>query len=134
MRTGVFVTFALIAGCTSSLEQVKAMREQAPEWYEARKTEFRGEGYPTLSTIPVLDEDYKPKRKLALSEQETLAALELFREDPRGHGAIESAESILAWASEARRAVEGQIPAPDFLTDDEIAALKARFDVPRGRL
>lgn len=134
MRTAIFVTFALLAGCASSIEQVRSMRDQAPDWYEARKVEFRGEGYPRISEVPVLDTSYNPIRTLALSEAETLAALEMFNNDPRADGAIESAESIRAWARLNKRAVEGQIPAPDFMTDEEAAALKARFDVPRGRL
>ncbi len=134
MRTVIFVTFALLAGCAGSLEKVQTMRAQAPDWYDARKVEFRGEGYPDISAIPVLQDDYDPVRKLELSEEETLAALEMFNNDPRADGSIESASSIRAWALEVRRAVEGQIPAPDFLTDAEVAALKARFNVPRGRL
>ena len=35
-----------------SIEMVQAMRADAPDWYEARKVEFRGEGYPDLNSIP----------------------------------------------------------------------------------
>jgi len=30
--------------------------------------------------------------------------------------------------------VEGQLPAPDFMTDAEVEQIKARFDVARARL
>ena len=134
MRAVIFVTFALLAGCTSSFETVKTMRAQAPDWYEARKVEFRGEGYPSLAAVPETTPDYDPRKKLALSEAEVLAALALFNSDPRAEGAVETPEEIAAWATETRRAVEGRLPAPDFMTDAEVEAIKARFSVPRARL
>lgn len=134
MRIAVFVTFVFLTGCASSIERVQAMRAQAPDWYEARKVEFRGEGYPELSSIPEPRTDYDPREKLRLSEAETRAALEMFNNDPRATLATETAEEMIAWAASVRRAVEGRLPAPDFMTDEEVEAIKARFDVPRGRL
>ena len=134
MRASLFVTFILLTGCTSSIERVQAMRAQAPDWYEARKVEFRGEGYPDLNSIPELSAPGETLRKLELSEAETLAALELFNSDPRAQAPQETPAQIRAWALEVKRAVEGQLPAPDFLTDAEVEELKARFDVPRARL
>lgn len=134
MRACVFVTFALVAGCASSIERVQAMRQQAPDWYEARKLEFRGEGYPDLNSVPALSPPGETRRKLELSEEETLAALAKFNADPRAVPVTETAEEMQAWARQVRRAVEGRLPAPDFLTDEEADALRARFDVPRARL
>ena len=134
MRTVVFVTFIFLAGCVGSIEKVKAMRAEAPDWYEARKVEFRGEGYPDFASIPESQPDYNPLRKLQLSEAETLAALEMFLNNQRAEAATETPEAIAAWALETRRAVEGQLPAPDFMTDAEVEQIKARFDVARARL
>lgn len=134
MRACVFVTFLVLAGCAGSIEKVQAMRAEAPEWYEDRKLEFRGEGYPDLNTVPPLSSQRDTRTKLALSEAETLAVLEQFNSDPRARGAVETPDEIRAWALQVRRAVEGQLPAPDFLTDAEVEAIKARFDVPRARL
>ena len=134
MRASLFVTFILLTGCASSIERVQAMRAEAPEWYEARKVEFRGEGYPDLNSVPELSDRGRTLRKLELSEAETLATLELFNSDPRAQAPQETPAQIRAWALEVKRAVEGQLPAPDFLTDAEVEELKARFDVPRARL
>ncbi|MEL7103729.1 MAG: hypothetical protein AAGL97_14345 [Pseudomonadota bacterium] len=134
MRTGVFVTFVFLAGCAGSIEKVQSMRAEAPDWYEARKVEFRGEGYPSLNSIPEPRTDYDPVAKLELSEAETLAALAIFENDPRSELATETPEEILAWASEVKRAVEGRLPAPDFMTDEEVEAIKARFQIARARL
>jgi len=134
MRAAIFVTFALLTGCAGSFERVAAMRAQAPEWYEARKVEFRGEGYPSLSSVPVAVPGTNPLAKLELSEAEVNAALERFNNDPRAEGAVETPEEMRAWALEVKRAVEGRLPAPDFLTDAEVEEIKARFNVPRARL
>jgi len=134
MRTGVFVTFVFLAGCAGSIEKVQAMRAEAPDWYEARKVEFRGEGYPDFGSIPESQPDYNPIGKLEVSEAETLAALEMFLNHPRAEPATETPEAVAAWALEVRRAVEGQLPAPDFMTDAEVEEIKARFDVARARL
>ncbi len=134
MRAAIFVTFALLAGCSSSFEKVKTMRAEAPDWYEARKVEFRGEGYPSLASVPETAPDYNPLRKLQLSEADVRAALILFNSDPRAEPATETAEQMRAWVVEVRRAVEGRLPAPDFMTDAEVEEIKARFNVPRARL
>lgn len=134
MRAALFVTIAALAACSSSLERVQNMRAQAPDWYEARKVEFRGEGYPSLASVPEKSTGYDPLQKLTLSEEETLATLDMFNRDPRAVVATETPEQILAWATEVRRAVEGRLPAPDFMTDAEVEAIKARFNVPRARL
>ena len=134
MRTGVFVTFVFLAGCAGSIEKVQAMRAEAPEWYEARKLEFRGEGYPELGDIPEKRTDYDPIKKLELSEAETRAALALFQQHPRSEPAVETPEEIAAWAADLKRAVEGRLPAPDFLTDAEVEEIKARFNIARARL
>ena len=134
MRMGIFVTFVFLAGCASSIEKVQSLRAQAPDWYEARKVEFRGEGYPSLNEIPEPTKRKRTIRRLRLSEAETLAALDMFYSDPRAEAALETPDELRIWALEVRRAVEGQLPAPDFLTDDEVEAIKARFTVPRARL
>lgn len=134
MRMGIFVTFAFLAGCASSIEKVQSLRSEAPDWYEARKVEFRGEGYPSLNDIPEPSQVRSTRNRLQLSEADTLAALDMFYSHPRAEPATETPEEIRAWALEVKRAVEGQLPAPDFLTDEEVEEIKARFDVPRARL
>ena len=134
MRAVIFVTFALLVGCSSSFERVQAMRDAAPEWYEASKLEVSGEGYPSIATVPVVTAENRPGQQLAAAGQVVLADLEKFLSDPRAAAPEETPEEILAWAATTRRAVEGRLPASDFLTDEDVAALHAIFDRPRGRL
>ena len=134
MRTVIFVTLATLAGCASSLERVQAVRAAAPSWYEDRKTELRGEDYPKLTEIPVITDQTRPGQQLSLRQEEVERVLAAFDADPRSEGVTETPEEILAWARGVRVAVERAIPAAEFLSDDEVAALKARFSRPRGRL
>ena len=134
MRAVIFVTFALLAGCASSLERVQAVRDAAPDWYAARKVEISGDGYPSIGDIPFVTEETRPGQQLGLSERDTIATLRALLADPRSNMAEESPAEMRIWATTVRRAVEGRIPAPDFLTDEDVAALKAIFDRPRGRL
>lgn len=134
MRAVIFVTFAFLVGCASSIERARELRAGAPDWYAARKVEISGSGYPHVRDIPLVTNANRPGRTLDTSRIETLGALDAFLADPRSAPAEETPEQILQWASHTRRAVEGQIPAPDFLTDEDVAALHAIFDTPRGRL
>ena len=134
MRAAILVTFALLAGCASSLERVQDVRDSAPEWYEARKVEISGKDYPRISNIPVVTDVNRPGQQLNVSRADTLKALNMFMNDPRASGPEEDASSMLAWATKARQAVDNQVPASDFLTDEEVEALKSVFDTPRGRL
>jgi len=133
MRAVIFVTFALLAGCSGSLERAQAVRDAAPDWYEARKVEISGNDYPRIGEIPVVTAETRPGGQLAASEAETVAALHRFSINPRSAPAQETPAAILAWASAHRRAIEGRIPAPDFLSDEDVARLKAMFNTPRGR-
>ncbi|MEL7231633.1 MAG: hypothetical protein AAGJ85_03905, partial [Pseudomonadota bacterium] len=65
---------------------------------------------------------------------QTLAALDRLLSDPRNAPVDESGDEMRAWANAARGQVDRRIPVPDFLTDEEVEALKAVFDTPRGRL
>lgn len=134
MRAAIFVTLIALTGCSSSFGRIQAVREAAPDWYQARKVELRGEDYPSIADIPKAIDISASTTRLRMSEAEVTAAMTLFNSDPRAAAAEETAVEMIAWAKATRRAVEGQIPAPDFMTDEEVSALKAKFDRPRGRL
>lgn len=134
MRVAIIVIIALLAGCTNSFSRMKAMRDNAPEWYAARKVEISGQGYPKIGDIPVASDTRARTASLSLSQAEVNAAIARFKQSGRAELAAETPEAMLEWAAVTRRAVEGQIPVPDFLTDEEVIAIKATFDRPRGRL
>ncbi|MEO0549522.1 MAG: hypothetical protein AAFZ91_06355 [Pseudomonadota bacterium] len=134
MRSVFFVILALMAGCSSSMDKVRELRTAAPDWYEERKVELAGGGYPSITDVPAVGGFPDLQRNLALSEAETRAALNMFATHPRAELASETPADLAAWVELTRRAIMGRLPAPDFLTDEEVAVLKAVFDTPRGRL
>ena len=40
------VSCLLLVGCSNSFAKVRSAVNQTPEWYETRRVEIRGEGYP----------------------------------------------------------------------------------------
>ena len=128
MRSAFFLTFLIISSCASSLDQLQVVRNTAPDWYEDRKQEIRGDSYPRIADVPVITAETRPGQGLAMSQAETLAAMETFRSDPRTAGPEETAAQMQAWVARNKVKVERQIPPAEFWTDAEIAALRARFD------
>ena len=134
MRAMIFVTLLLAAGCTTSLDRLTDVTEAAPQWYKERRVELVGQGYPRIADVPTITQETRPGQSLDASQAATLAAFEALLDDPRNAPVTETAEEMRAWAAEKRKAMDTEIPAPNFLTDEEVEALKAVFDTPRGRL
>ncbi|MEQ9317229.1 MAG: hypothetical protein RLN72_15355 [Henriciella sp.] len=115
------------------MDRLSDMREAAPDWYEARKVELAGEGYPRLSDVPINATYRDQNRQMNLTRAEREAIRAGFEANPRSEPVDITPEEILAWSTELRNRVNRQMTRADFLTDAEIAALKARFDRPRAR-
>ena len=58
----------LLAGCTGSFAKVRTAIDQALEWYDARRVEIRGEGYPKIIDVPVIAENQAPGLTLEASK------------------------------------------------------------------
>lgn len=123
-----------LAGCAGSVQAVRGAVAAAPDWYDARAAEVRGEGYPRIGAIPTLDRQARSREALAAGRSEVARAEALFRMDPRAVPAGMELEEMMAWAEAARAEIEAAAQAPaDHITDEEVAELKALFDRPRGR-
>lgn len=126
---------AMVAGCTSSLDRVRETVANAPDWYEARATEVRGEGYPSISRIPELAASDRASRgQLDVARTEIANAEVLFRMDPRAVPPGLELEAMLEWAHDVRTVfiAEGATDA-DHLTADEVRRLRAIFERPRAQ-
>ena len=134
MRAIILVTLLLAAGCASSLERIQEVREAAPEWYKERRVELAGEDYPSIADMPTITAETRPGQTLPEAEAATLAALRALLTDPRNRPVDETGEEMRAWSAAVRADLDRQIPPADFLTDEEVAALKAIFDTARARL
>lgn len=90
----------LLGGCADLMQQT-AISQIAPEWFEAKAVEVKGEGYPELSDIP-------ETRPFAGSQREWKA----------------QAEALKASAEELEASAENTEP---FRTPEELRASAARW-------
>lgn len=133
MRLTAVLLCAFMAGCAGSMSKISELREAAPEWYEARKQELRGTGYPKLSQVPT-DSTYRPRQSgLVKSAEDQAAIRRAFFADPRSSMTYLDPNTIAQWGTAMRERLEARDTPVDFLTDKEIAMLKARFNRPRAR-
>lgn len=133
MRLTAMLLCVLGTGCAGSMSNISDLRDAAPEWYEARKVEFQGKGYPSLGEVPE-NTTYKSRQSTLFktgTEREEIR--KAFFADPRSEPANLTAAEISAWGRELRERVQANIPPADFLTDREIALMRARFERPRAR-
>lgn len=133
MRIALILTFVLLSACAGSFDRVRELREQAPEWYAERQLEFQGEDYPRIRDIPLVDVEATRIRQ-PLSPEEVEAARDLFAASERSNLPEEDAADLQAWVKNVQSYFEESVPAADFLNDEDIQALKERFDVARARL
>ena len=134
MRWSVIVILALFPACASSFDQMRELREAAPDWYAASKLEIEGTGYRQIRDIPTLSADEPIGDMLPLSGAKAMAAKARFLGADRAAPAMETAQEMRVWVQQVAADMDEAVPEPDFLTDEDVARLKARFDVPRARL
>jgi len=125
------VPLLLASACTSSFSKVRAAINDAPEWYGARRTEIRGEGYPAIADIPTMDASWAPSETLTVSGDDMAALQAVFDNEARAQVSADGAAEIAAIAAELRGQFEPPLPDAAFLTETEIAAIRESFNVPR---
>ncbi len=122
-----------LAGCASSFDKVRDTVAAAPDWYDQRAAEVRGEGYPSVSRIPELEAGERSTAEIDAGREAVAAADALFRMDPRAVPPGLELQEMLAWAEEARAEAEAVANEPGgHLTAEDVAALRALFDRPRA--
>lgn len=124
------VSCLLFAGCTGSFEKVRGAVNAAPDWYDERRQEIRGEGYPEVIDVPVIEAGQEPGQTLEASKARATVLRTAF-EDARAAAPADIAAEIEAMRVKIRSEFAGLPAETDFLTEDEIAAIRAAFDVPR---
>ena len=126
----IFPLFLLLGGCVS-LDEVVGGIANTPEWFQERRVEIRGEGYPDINDVPEQENAAALRNTLASAKTGTLQELEAFLNDPRVEAASVTAEEITERAAELNR----QLPVLEekgdaLLTASEIAALRAQVRPP----
>ena len=115
------------------MDRISDLRDAAPEWYDARKQELQGEGYPKLGAVPTSDGYNARQRELVKTGAERESIRQAFFSDPRSAPAYLTPAEIADWGNGLKERVDSAIPPADFLTDQQIASLRARFERPRAR-
>lgn len=131
LRLSLFA--AALTGCANSYDTVRETMSNAPDWYEARKTEVIGEGYPHIGTIPTLSDEDRRSNRLETTRSAVQRAETLFRMDPRAVPAGLELEEMLAWAESLRAEMAALDTSGDFLTDEDAEALRMLFARPRAQ-
>lgn len=123
------VPFLLATACSSSFTKVRSAINEAPDWYAERRVQIRGEGYPDIIDIPATTPAAPPVRALSKSGEDLAVLQRQFLTDPRAE--VAPAEKIEQVAAELRAEFEPGLPEAEFLSESEIAAIRASFNVPR---
>jgi len=121
----------LLAACTGSFSKVRTAIDQAPDWYDARRVEIRGEGYPEIVDIPTIEKGNTPGQTLETSKARGAELRAVFAENARAVAPANAAAEIEDLRESVRRGFAGFEANSNFLTDEEIEAIRSAFDVPR---
>ena len=135
MKNTVFlllgVPFLLLGGCANSFGKVGDALNAAPAWYGERRAEIRGEGYPQIVSVPVLEAGDVPGKDLRTNTARARAIAAMFDTEPAARPAEGGETEILAIAAHIRQAFASAEPEASFLTEADIAAIRESFNVPR---
>lgn len=125
------VSILLIAGCTSSFAKVREAINQAPDWYDARRAEIRGEGYPNLAEVHELTGEELPGKTLPASAARVDILQAYFDSNERAELPADAGAEMAALLTRVEAGFADLPADPAFLTQDEIAQIQAAFNVPR---
>lgn len=119
--------------CASGMGKVRETIAAAPEWYQDRAVEVRGEGYPSIGRVPALKAGDRSPVQLESGRDDAIAAEELFRLDPRSVPPGLELDAMMAWADAAKASAAEEAAEPgNHLTDEEVKALRALFSTARA--
>ncbi|MGH1422735.1 MAG: hypothetical protein ACRBEQ_13050 [Hyphomonas sp.] len=118
-------------GCTNSFGKVQGAISSAPDWYDNRKTEIRGAGYPNLTEVPLLTDGELATRNVVLSREEVEALRNSFDENPLAQLPEGGSERIERVIESVHAQFESFDSTSNFLTDAEVEAIRQSFNVPR---
>lgn len=117
-----------MGGCVS-LDNVVGGIANTPEWFQERRVEIRGEGYPDLNTVPVTAPISDSRNRLELSTTEAASARQTLFGSPRSALADITLAEMQSIAADLRPQLPQITPRPEgFMTESEIAALRAQVE------
>ena len=126
----IFPLLLLLSGC-ASLDDVIGGIANTPEWFQERRVEIRGEGYPDINSVPVLTDNGSLQAKIQLTEAVTRSEVLAFTSDPRNALSPVTEDDISQLADSLQAAMPAEVAQIDaLLTDADIEALRRRVRPP----
>lgn len=119
----------LLSGCAGSLSKVQGAVNAAPDWYDERRAEIGGEGYPDLVEVPKNIDPQSLASDPIASEARAAQLREVFESDARAQIPDQSVAEI---ADDIRAQFNDTNLSENFLTEAEIEAIRRSFNVPRA--
>lgn len=124
---------ASLTGCASSLDAMRDTVAGAPEWYDERRAEVRGEGYPEIGRVPELTPEQASLSNLDQTRADVSETEALFLSDLRAVPAGLELDEMLEWARETKAEFAQAADEPaNHLTPEEVAELRAIFETRRA--
>ena len=99
----------LLSGCADLMQQT-AISQIAPEWFEAKAVEVKGEGYPELSDIPAVRPFDGTEKQWTAEAAQLKASADKLEAQRAAPSDIRTAEEIRATAAQWRALAEGSAP------------------------
>ncbi|MEM7663418.1 MAG: hypothetical protein AAF292_14335 [Pseudomonadota bacterium] len=129
----IWPAFLLLSGC-ASLNDVVGGIGNAPDWFRERRVEIRGEGYPLLREVPVVNDTNAGFQRM----EETSVTAEIARlyleDHPRAELSIQTPEDILAPFEPMRAELPDIEPSPDeIISAEELESLLSQLVPPPPR-
>lgn len=126
----LFPLFLLLGGCVS-LDDVVGGIANTPDWFQKRRVEIRGDGYPKFSDVPAETDEKALGLALEKTETDLRATQKAFANDPRAEPAQLTQDDIAALSNRLKAQLPDNIERTDpLLSDADIAKLKASLKPP----
>ena len=126
----IFPLCFVLGGCVS-LDDVVGGIANTPEWFQERRVEIRGEGYPDFADVPAETDAREIRKSLEITKSAALAELEAFTTSPRLEPANATSDDINQLSAKLKSEFPdlGDLNS-DLLTPAEIQALQAKMRPP----
>ena len=129
MKVRILLAGLFLTGCATPLERVISVAGDVPDWFEERRAEVRGEGYPQLTEVPN-GTDGPSSDTQTNAVRAVLASYDNFFNDPRAAEPSITKADIIALKEELFaqfKRIEA-LPDQERITEAEIEAMKALFE------
>lgn len=117
-----------VSSCAGSMSKMRQAVSDAPDWYDERRVEIRGDGYPRITRVRALNPPEGIGKNLTTDEAQLADAEARLVDHERSELSDTTPEDILAFTADSLAKFGPVETPPDILTMAEIEELKSVFD------